>query len=106
MSPLIDASQVVETPKGFDAPQPEQFVAQHLLRGTLMHFMTVGLCHVMAAADDKDAVPLAERWKESFVEFLQAVPGHYANVITDQQSGEGERWLRMTIHDRETAVEG
>lgn len=105
MSPLIDASQIVETPKGFDTPQPEQFVAQHVLRGTLMHFMTVGLCHVMAAADDKDAVPLAKRWKESFVEFLAAVPGHYARVITDQQSGEGERWLRMTIHDRESAVE-
>lgn len=105
MSPLIDASQVVETPKGFTVPQPEQYVAQHLLRGTLMHFMTVGLYHVMACADDNEAVPVAARWKEAFAGFLEAVPAHYASVITDQETGEGQRWLEMTIHDQESAVE-
>lgn len=105
MAPLIDGSQKIETPKGFNAPQPEQYVAQHVLRGTLMHFMTVGLCHAMACADDAEAIPIASRWKEAFTGFLEAVPAHYASVITDQATGEGQRWLEMTIHDRESAVE-
>jgi len=105
MSPLIDGSQAVETPKGFNVPQPEQYVAQHLLRGTLMHYMAVGLCHVMATKDDTEAKAVAARWREAFAGFLEAVPAHYASVIADQSTGEGQRWLEMTIHDRESAVE-
>ena len=104
MSLMIETSLVINTPSGFSAPQPEQFLAQHLLRGTSMHFMTVGLCHVMACFDEKDSVRVAAEWKEAFAIFLKKVANHYESIITNSANGEGQRWLTMTIHDRESAV--
>jgi hypothetical protein len=104
MAPLIDASQMVETLKGFNAPQPEQYLAQHLLRGSLMNFIMIGLYHSMACGGDKEAKSVAAIWQKSFSGFLGTLPGHYGNVITDISSGEGERWLHWSIHDSETVI--
>lgn len=104
MAPLIDASLMIETLKGFNAPQPEQYVAQHLLRGSLMHFIMIGLYHSMACENDKEASSIGRLWQKCFSSFLGRVPAHYNNVITDISSGEGRRWLEWSIHDPETAV--
>jgi len=104
MAPLIHASQTVETFKGFNAPQPEQYLAQHLLRGSLMHFFMIGLYHSMACENDKEATSVSSMWQKSFSKLLEELPAHYKNVITDMSTGEGQRWLEWSIHDPETAV--
>ena len=77
-----------------------QLMVRQLLRGTLQHFLYVGICHGMAA-EDSDFMSFMRRWEQGFMDFLNAAPEHYARVMLDRRPLEDDPWARRFIGDRD-----
>ncbi|MFB2764844.1 motility associated factor glycosyltransferase family protein [Marinobacter shengliensis] len=78
-----------------------QFMAHQLMKGSLQHFLYVGMCHGMACEDGKDLTAFLKRWEEGFINFLETVPGHYAKVMLEQRPLEDDPWAKRFIGDRD-----
>ncbi|WP_417539311.1 6-hydroxymethylpterin diphosphokinase MptE-like protein [Marinobacter sp.] len=78
-----------------------QRMAHQLMKGSLQHFLYVGMCHGMACEDGEDLTTFMRRWEEGFAEFLVAVPRHYAKVMLEQRALEDDPWAKRFIGDRD-----
>lgn len=83
------------------APAPEDVLSLHLLRGTLMHFMTVGLCYGMSCPSAEACQETSKVWRDELIEFLDSVGNHFDSIFLSEYSQEGLAWLHKTIHDSE-----
>ncbi|MBK1885462.1 6-hydroxymethylpterin diphosphokinase MptE-like protein [Marinobacter sp. DY40_1A1] len=78
-----------------------QLMTHQLLKGSLQHFLYVGICHGMACEDGEDLERFMGVWEKGFLEFLATVPTHYARVMIEQRILEGDPWARRFIGDRD-----
>lgn len=74
----------------------EQLMVRQLLKGTIQHFLYVGLCHGMAC-EDHELVAFISTWRDGLVSFLDEVPGHFAKVMLVKRELEEDPWARRYI---------
>jgi hypothetical protein len=77
-----------------------QLMAHQLLKGTLQHFLLVGVCHGMAS-EDIDFEEFMKRWQSGFLEFLATVPEHFSRVMLEGRSLEDDPWARRFTGGRD-----
>lgn len=90
----------VPAPPGKTAPSGPQFMVSQLLRGTLQHFLYVGICHGMASEDD-DLESFLRIWEQGFLNFLETAPEHFAKVMLCDRDMYSDPWSRRFIGDRD-----
>lgn len=78
-----------------------QLMAHQLLKGTIQHFLYVGACHGMACENSTDFEGFTRRWKEGFLKFLDAVPGHYTKALLEKRPLQTDPWAKRFIGDRD-----
>lgn len=82
-----------------------QRAAHQLLQGSVLHFLHVGLCHGMAAADD-ELISFLKTWREKFLAFLGQVPPHFEAVMLSGRDPEDDPWTRRTLGDADPESTG
>lgn len=75
-------------------------MSKQLLRGTLLHFLYVGVCHGMAS-EDTGLVAFLKTWEQGFLNLLEAVPLHFERVMLNQRPLKDDPWPRRFIGDRD-----
>jgi len=90
----------IPTLPGKTGPTGPQLMVSQLLRGTLQHFLYVGICHGMASEDDS-LEPFLRDWGQGFMSFLETAPKHFATVMLSNRSLEQDAWARRSIGDRD-----
>jgi 6-hydroxymethylpterin diphosphokinase MptE-like protein/flagellin glycosyltransferase Maf-like protein len=83
---------------GQTAVSAVQRASQHLLHGSVLHFLHAGLCHGMASSDE-ELVPFMAMWKRKFLEFLEQVPSHFEGVMLSDRDPVNDPWTRRTLGD-------
>jgi len=78
-----------------------QLMAHQLLKGSLQHFLYVGLCHGMACEDGEPLEAFMRGWEIGFLQFLDEVPKHYAKVVLKSRSLDDDPWAKRFIGDRD-----
>src|SRR5690606_26974061 len=78
-----------------------QLMAHQLLKGSLHHFLYVGLCHGMACEDGEPLEAFMRGWEIGFLQFLDEVPKHYAKVVLKSRSLDDDPWAKRFIGDRD-----
>jgi hypothetical protein len=97
---LRDQLSVVRPLPGQDRVSGVQLMAYQLLKGSLQHFLFVGLCHGMAA-EDEFLVDFLKVWESGFQEFLERVPRHFQEVMLVPRDLDTDPWARRTMGDRD-----
>jgi len=78
--------------------RPEQFYCAQLLKGSVLHFLAVGICHGMACEDD-ELKGFLKTWKARFLEFLDTTPKHFKMVMLSGRTLENDPWVRRSRVD-------
>lgn len=78
-----------------------QLMTFQLLKGTMQHFLYVGVCHGMACEDGADLERFMKHWEEGFLKFLATAPDHYAKVMLEKRPLEEDPWARRLKGDRD-----
>ncbi|PFG11736.1 6-hydroxymethylpterin diphosphokinase MptE-like protein [Marinobacter sp. LV10MA510-1] len=94
----------VELDSGAQGVRPEQLYCAQLLKGTVLHFLAVGLCHGMACQDD-EVQDFVNIWKAHFSELLEELPSHFEKVMLSGRSVESDPWVRRFIIDDDPEFE-
>lgn len=74
-----------------------QFMAQHLLQGTLMHFLAIGLCNTLACDNDEQGKSFARAWRKTFVRFLESVRPHFQLIDGHKRTLNEDLWLTQGL---------
>jgi len=86
---------------GRKSPLPVQMMGYQMLKGTIKHFLFIGLCHGLAYESDDKLVAFAKGWKKEFEAFLKALPGHFDAVILDSRPATEDPWVQTRLSDPE-----
>ncbi|TYC58063.1 motility associated factor glycosyltransferase family protein [Marinobacter sp. BW6] len=78
-----------------------QLMTHQLLKGSLQHFLYVGVCHGMACENDAELQEFMKRWEDGFLKFLASVPGHFAKVMLEKRLLHTDPWAKRFIGDRD-----
>lgn len=97
---IRDELTVIAPTNGRSSVAGEQLMTRQLLRGSLQHFLYVGLCHGMAC-EDKDLEGFLLQWRENFLSFLEQTPEHYKTVMLSSRDLESDPWAYRHIGDRD-----
>lgn len=97
---IRDELTVIAPTNGRSEVAGEQLMTRQLLRGSLLHFLYVGLCHGMAC-EDADLGGFLLQWRESFLSFLAQTPEHYKTVMLSSRDLESDPWAYRHIGDRD-----
>ena len=76
-------------------------MTHQLLRGSVQHFLYVGICHGMACEDGAEFQNFVAQWEQGFLDFLSKVPKHYDKVMLESQPLERDPWAKRFIGDRD-----
>ena len=85
---------------GAQAVRPEQLYCAQLTKGSILHFLVVGLCHGMAC-EDHEIIDFTKMWRARFTEFLEALPVHFYTVMLSGRSVESDPWVLRTLKDKD-----
>lgn len=97
---LREQLHTVQPLPGNSKPTGAQLMSKQLLRGTLLHFLYVGVCHGMAS-EGAALVAFLKTWEQGFLNFLEAVPLHFERVMLNQRPLKDDPWPRRFIGDRD-----
>lgn len=79
----------------------EQAAVARLTRGSILHFLLVGLTHC-SALQDEEFIQYAQVWRREFLTFLKALPEHFEHKFINQDVSENDPWLRQSLWDPES----
>lgn len=96
----------IRPPKGVNNPTAVQAFVYQLIRGTILHFIYVGLCHGMGCDDDDEMKAFLKTWRQGFLNFLLQVPDHFQAVMVDRPPVERDPWVTTMLIEPEPSLEG
>lgn len=73
----------------------------YMIRGTIRHFLYVGLSHALAMKDDHMIDEFLGNWKEGFITCMKQLPSHFQSITEKEYSLEDDTWVRRSIDDPE-----
>jgi hypothetical protein len=79
----------------------EQAAIARLVRGSVMHFLLIGLAHC-SALPAHESVYYAKTWRDEFLRFLKELPEHFKMTFTDQKSISEDPWVIQSLWDPES----
>ncbi|MDX1754699.1 MAG: 6-hydroxymethylpterin diphosphokinase MptE-like protein [Marinobacter sp.] len=80
-----------------------QMMCWQLLKGTVYHFLQVGLCHGLAC-EESELDGFMEHWKQAFGKFLDRLPDHFERVAMQARAVDTDPWLRARLTDDEPTL--
>lgn len=84
---------------GMSIPSGSQTMAQHVMRGSLVHHLSVGLNHSLAIEDHSVAVDFMNQWREDFLDFVRELPTHFRHVVSERRPVDEDDWVMQSLRD-------
>lgn len=95
----------VKPPKGLASPTATQAYIYQLTRGTMLHFLYVGLCHGMGCSNEAETKAFLKDWRERFVAFLTELPPHFQSVMFGLPELSQDSWVTSRLIEPEPTLE-
>src|SRR5690554_6554842 len=92
--------------KGSTTVTGVQLTMNQILQGAVLRLIHAGLCHGLGCSDGKLRDDFLRLWRKETVEFLDALPAHFAHVMLDQRPIQDNPWSRTGARLPEPSLTG
>ena len=96
LTELVVRIQVADS---MSIPSGSQAMAQHVMRGSLVHHLSAGLNHALAIEDQAGAIEFMNLWRDRFVTFLKELPAHFRSVVSERRPVAEDPWVTQSLRD-------
>ncbi|MAL97122.1 motility associated factor glycosyltransferase family protein [Hydrocarboniclastica marina] len=90
---------------GRQTPVAIQMMGYQMLKGSIHHFLYVGLSHGMACETDEELIHFSRGWKKEFEAFLKELPHHFQRAVVEAKPTNEDPWVVRRLIEAEPGLE-